>query len=145
MELLYDFEPEDEANNLFGIDAKKDLEYLISQINEVDNTIDLDVIRKAFCFAYEQHQGKFRKSGKPYYTHPLSVALVLLKEFSIHDTASLAACLCIDSIICVHNHCHCNLSSKSACQSSIISAFTNSNLEMVVGLSPYIVSYSFSW
>ncbi len=98
MELLYEFEPEDEANNQFGIDFNKDLEYLIEQINEIDNTIDIEIVRKAFIFAFEKHKGIFRKSGKPYYTHPLSVALILLREFSIHDTASIAACLLHDTI-----------------------------------------------
>ncbi len=98
MELFYEFEPEDEANSQFGFDEDKDYQYLVDKIQEIDNTIDLEVIKKAFYFICHYHKGVYRKSGKPYYTHPLSVALILLQEFSIHDTASIAACLLHDTV-----------------------------------------------
>ena len=98
MELFYEFEPEDEANSQFGYDVEEDFKYLANRIAEIDSSIDLNVVRKAYDFCVFHHNGVFRKSGKPYYTHPLSVALILLQEFTIHDTASIAACLLHDTV-----------------------------------------------
>ncbi len=38
---------------------------------------DIDPIIRAYDVAHRQHMGQFRKSGEPYITHPLAVALVL--------------------------------------------------------------------
>ncbi|MFW5662190.1 MAG: HD domain-containing protein, partial [Bacteroidota bacterium] len=53
---------------------------------------------KAFHYCLDMHKDANRKSGLPYYTHPLNVALILLREFSINDTPSLAAALLHDTI-----------------------------------------------
>ncbi len=37
----------------------------------------LDLITKAYNWAYELHDGQFRKSGEPYIIHPLNVACIL--------------------------------------------------------------------
>jgi GTP diphosphokinase / guanosine-3',5'-bis(diphosphate) 3'-diphosphatase len=38
---------------------------------------DTDLICRAFRFAYDLHQGQFRKSGEPYICHPVAVAGLL--------------------------------------------------------------------
>lgn len=38
------------------------------------------MIQKAFLFAYEVHKNQFRKDGKPYISHPFSVATELAKN-----------------------------------------------------------------
>ncbi|BAZ06957.1 RelA/SpoT family protein [Calothrix sp. NIES-3974] len=38
---------------------------------------DTDLICRAFLFAYELHQGQWRKSGEPYISHPIAVAGLL--------------------------------------------------------------------
>jgi guanosine-3',5'-bis(diphosphate) 3'-pyrophosphohydrolase len=38
---------------------------------------DIDLIRRAFVFAYQLHQGQYRKSGEPYICHPVAVAGML--------------------------------------------------------------------
>lgn len=98
MEMLYDFELEYDEKGIFGIDAVADLEYLEEEILKIEPETDLTLIRRAFYFCVEKHQAIQRKSGYPYYTHPLNVTLILLKEFTIHDSASLAACLLHDTI-----------------------------------------------
>ncbi|MBQ1289447.1 MAG: bifunctional (p)ppGpp synthetase/guanosine-3',5'-bis(diphosphate) 3'-pyrophosphohydrolase, partial [Erysipelotrichaceae bacterium] len=37
----------------------------------------LTLIRKAYDYAHEKHEGQFRRSGDPYFTHVLSVAYIL--------------------------------------------------------------------
>ncbi len=41
------------------------------------DTEDLSVICRAFNFAYELHQGQYRKSGEHYIAHPIAVATLL--------------------------------------------------------------------
>ena len=38
---------------------------------------DLDIIRRAWAFCVEHHEGQLRASGEPFVLHPLEVALVL--------------------------------------------------------------------
>lgn len=38
---------------------------------------DLDLIRKAYVFAAKAHEGQTRRSGEPYFSHPLEVAKIL--------------------------------------------------------------------
>ena len=38
---------------------------------------NLDLIKNAYLFAKEKHANQLRKSGEPYITHPLSVAIIL--------------------------------------------------------------------
>ncbi|MBX3043430.1 MAG: HD domain-containing protein [Candidatus Kapabacteria bacterium] len=98
MELLFEFDLEYDEDSSFGLDPQKDLEYLLSEIDRIDNSIDKELVARAFAFCVEKHSDTARKSGYPYYTHPLNVALILLKEFSIHDTASIVASLLHDTI-----------------------------------------------
>jgi len=41
---------------------------------DTENTLDLEMIDKAIYFAKKYHGSQLRKSGEPYYTHPLEVA-----------------------------------------------------------------------
>ena len=54
--------------------------------------VDLQVIHKALKLIKQYHGGVKRKSGEPFFTHPLSVALILLKH-SQDQEAILAALL----------------------------------------------------
>ncbi|RAP26055.1 (p)ppGpp synthetase, partial [Candidatus Marinamargulisbacteria bacterium SCGC AG-343-D04] len=38
---------------------------------------DVDLIKKAYDFSAKSHEGQFRRSKKPYITHPLEVAIIL--------------------------------------------------------------------
>ncbi|GAB1373118.1 hypothetical protein MASR1M45_31820 [Candidatus Kapaibacterium sp.] len=98
MELLFEFDLEYDEDSPFGMDPDSDLQFLLNEIDKYDSTVDKELITKAFQFCYEKHHETKRKSGYPYYTHPLNVTLILLREFTIHDTASLAAALLHDTI-----------------------------------------------
>ena len=41
------------------------------------STADLSLLRRAYELAARAHEGKFRRSGEPYITHPLAVAEIL--------------------------------------------------------------------
>ena len=53
---------------------------------------DLEIIRKAWLFCIQQHEGQKRASGEPYIIHPLEVAQ-LLAELKMDSTAIAAGLL----------------------------------------------------
>jgi len=52
---------------------------LIDKLKSVDtkNILDFDLINKAIYWARKYHGQQMRKSGEPYYTHPLEVAYLI--------------------------------------------------------------------
>lgn len=69
------------------MDYLKSCEYsirLINRLKEFDkqNKLDFELINKAIYWAKKYHDGQFRKSGEPFYTHPLEVAY-MISEYSI--------------------------------------------------------------
>jgi GTP diphosphokinase / guanosine-3',5'-bis(diphosphate) 3'-diphosphatase len=57
---------------------------------------DAGLLRRAYAVADHWHSGQFRKSGAPYITHPLAVA-ILLADIGM-DTTTLAAALLHDTV-----------------------------------------------
>ncbi|HEY7484365.1 MAG TPA: HD domain-containing protein [Streptosporangiaceae bacterium] len=57
---------------------------------------DLAEIRRAYAVAERQHRGAMRKSGAPYITHPLAVAMILAALGM--DTTTLVAALLHDTV-----------------------------------------------
>lgn len=57
---------------------------------------DTALITRAYTVADQAHEGQFRKSGEPYITHPLAVA-VILARMGLDDT-TLAAALLHDAV-----------------------------------------------
>jgi len=75
----------------------KDLyEVLIREIRKYRPDKSLEMIYNAFNFAYEAHKEQFRKTGEPYITHPLSVAIILASIRT--DMESISAALLHDVI-----------------------------------------------
>lgn len=52
-------------------------ELLIERTSDYLQPDELDQLRKAFDYAKEHHEGQLRKSGEPYISHPVEVALIL--------------------------------------------------------------------
>ncbi len=50
--------------------------------------LDEDLIRHAYVFAANRHQGQIRRSGEPYFTHPLAVAWILADMELDEETVS---------------------------------------------------------
>lgn len=43
----------------------------------IKNEADVESIEKAYFYARDKHQGQMRRSGEPYITHPVAVAIIL--------------------------------------------------------------------
>jgi MHS family proline/betaine transporter-like MFS transporter len=54
--------------------------------------IDLKLVEKAIIFAKKWHDGQMRKSGEPYYSHPLAVAM-MVSDYLPNTNAVVAAIL----------------------------------------------------
>ena len=54
------------------------------------------LIRDAYAFGMEMHEGQFRKSGEPYFTHPVEVASILAQQNL--DDATIVTALLHDTI-----------------------------------------------
>lgn len=51
---------------------------LIRRVQEYHPGADVDLIARAYSYAEEAHKGQTRKSGDPYFSHPISVAEVII-------------------------------------------------------------------
>ncbi|MBC7174519.1 MAG: bifunctional (p)ppGpp synthetase/guanosine-3',5'-bis(diphosphate) 3'-pyrophosphohydrolase, partial [Polyangiaceae bacterium] len=57
---------------------------------------DTDLINKAYVYAARMHDGQLRKSGDPYFVHPVSVANIIA---DLHlDASSVCAALLHDVV-----------------------------------------------
>lgn len=53
-------------------------EGLMRRVTRYNQNMDIGLLRKAFEFSYNAHRNQLRKSGKPYFEHPLEVAKILI-------------------------------------------------------------------
>jgi GTP pyrophosphokinase len=61
------------------------LEQYIIKIEQYNPNIDTSELIKAYNFAENAHRGQFRKSGEPYFIHPVEVSLILAElEMDVH-------------------------------------------------------------
>ncbi len=65
---------------------------IISRVQGYHPTADVDLIKKAYVFSAQAHQGQVRKSGEPYLVHPLEVS-GLLAEMKLDEYAICAGIL----------------------------------------------------
>jgi MFS family permease len=77
------------------------LNIVLNKARETNKQINIKLIEKAIIFAKKWHDGQFRKTGEPYYSHPLAVAgMVMGYKFStniivaaiLHDVVEDSAC-----------------------------------------------------
>ena len=69
---------------------------LISRIQKYHPEDDMDLVRRAYDFAEKAHAGQVRKSGDPYFSHPVAVA-VILTDLML-DATTIAAGLLHDCV-----------------------------------------------
>ena len=69
---------------------------VIEKVKTYDSGVDVDLIRRAYEFAAQVHEGQQRLSGEPYINHPLATA-DMLAELEM-DEKSIAAALLHDVI-----------------------------------------------
>ncbi len=55
----------------------KELQELIEKIKGYAPNADIDLVKRAYYLGKKAHEGQFRKSGEPYFIHPLAVANIL--------------------------------------------------------------------
>ena len=69
---------------------------LIALVRAYNPRSNVEMLRDAFAYGEEMHEGQFRHSGEPYFTHPVAVTLILAEQQM--DDASLATALLHDTI-----------------------------------------------
>ncbi|MCL4109709.1 UNVERIFIED_CONTAM: hypothetical protein GTU68_018436 [Idotea baltica] len=77
-------------------EPEEDAMALLMVIRHYNPKTDEDLIRRAYDFGRDMHEGQTRHSGEPYFTHPIAVAL-LLSEQKLDD-ATLVTALLHDTI-----------------------------------------------
>ena len=69
---------------------------LISLVRSYNPRSNVSLLRDAFDFGEEMHDGQFRQSGEPYFTHPIAVAAILAEQQM--DDATVVTALLHDTI-----------------------------------------------
>ena len=69
---------------------------LVALVKAYNPNCDSARIADAYAFGARAHEGQFRKSGEPYFSHPISVAAILTEQRL--DDASIITALLHDSI-----------------------------------------------
>ncbi|HRT67738.1 MAG TPA: HD domain-containing protein [Bacteroidota bacterium] len=82
----------------FGYDKEKDYLFFKNELAKYYPEANFEYLKKGYDFAYEKYQNKFRASGSPYYTHPLTVAILLIRYFKVYDERILVAAFLHDVI-----------------------------------------------
>ena len=72
------------------------LQQLLTKVKSYNKKANLDLISKAYEYAYEFHKNKKRASGELFIQHPLNVAYILA-EHNLDD-ASITASLLHDTL-----------------------------------------------
>lgn len=73
-----------------------DVEDLIALVRNYNPRTNADLIRRAYAYGKAMHDGQFRKSGEPYFTHPVAVAAILTEQRL--DDATIVTALLHDTI-----------------------------------------------
>lgn len=58
--------------------SDKELENIITKIKKYAKNTDTSIVEKAYKFSELAHNGQFRKSGEPYFIHPVAVSNILI-------------------------------------------------------------------
>ncbi|MEM1005639.1 MAG: HD domain-containing protein, partial [Pseudomonadota bacterium] len=65
---------------------------LIALVRNYNPKTNADRITRAYEFGKQMHNGQFRHSGEPYFTHPVAVAAILTEQ-SLDDATIITALL----------------------------------------------------
>ena len=71
-------------------------EDLIALVRSYNPKTNESLIREAFAYGAKMHEGQFRHSGEPYFTHPVAVAAILTQQRL--DDATIITALLHDTI-----------------------------------------------
>lgn len=70
----------------------EDKRQFLDSLLEINPKYDVDLIGKAYDLASKKHEGQLRKSGEPYFIHPIAVAKILA-ELGMDEIAIVAGLL----------------------------------------------------
>lgn len=73
-----------------------DVEDLIALVRNYNPRCNAELISKAYAYGTLMHEGQMRKSGEPYFTHPVAVAAILTEQML--DDATIITALLHDTI-----------------------------------------------
>ncbi|MDO8985301.1 bifunctional (p)ppGpp synthetase/guanosine-3',5'-bis(diphosphate) 3'-pyrophosphohydrolase [Cypionkella sp.] len=73
-----------------------DVEDLIALVKNYNPRCNSELIRRAYAYGAAMHEGQMRKSGEPYFTHPVAVAAILTEQQL--DDATIITALLHDTI-----------------------------------------------
>ena len=73
-----------------------EVEDLIALVRAYNPRTDVDLIRRAYAYGAKMHEGQVRRSGEPYFTHPVEVACLLTEQRL--DDATIVTALLHDTI-----------------------------------------------
>ena len=73
-----------------------DLDDLIALVHIYNPRTDVDLLTRAYEYGARMHDGQFRQSGEPYFTHPVAVAAILTEQQL--DDATIVTALLHDTI-----------------------------------------------
>jgi GTP pyrophosphokinase/guanosine-3',5'-bis(diphosphate) 3'-pyrophosphohydrolase len=73
-----------------------DVEDLIALVRNYNPATDADLIRRAYAYGAQMHDGQKRRSGEDYFTHPVAVAAILTEQRL--DDATIVTALLHDTI-----------------------------------------------
>jgi len=73
-----------------------DVDDLIALVRNYNPRTNEDLIRRAYAYGLQMHDGQMRKSGEPYFTHPVAVAAILTEQQL--DDATIVTALLHDTI-----------------------------------------------
>ena len=82
---------------------------LIALVRTYNPKTNQKKLREAFVFGEAMHEGQYRHSGEPYFTHPVAVAGILAEQREMVENAYRSQCGVIDFIerdgwICLRTH-----------------------------------------
>jgi GTP pyrophosphokinase/guanosine-3',5'-bis(diphosphate) 3'-pyrophosphohydrolase len=72
---------------------QQDLDQLLKVCRENMDSVDEQMVSRAFKLCYMSHMDGTRASGEPYYYHPVEVAKIVAQEINIDDVSVVAALL----------------------------------------------------
>ena len=73
-----------------------DVEDLVALVRNYNPKTSADLIRRAYDYGRRMHEGQVRRSGEPYFTHPVAVAAILTEQRL--DDATIVTALLHDTI-----------------------------------------------
>jgi GTP diphosphokinase / guanosine-3',5'-bis(diphosphate) 3'-diphosphatase len=73
-----------------------DVEDLIALVRNYNPRTNADLLRRAYAYGLQMHDGQFRHSGEPYFSHPIAVAAILTEQRL--DDATIVTALLHDTI-----------------------------------------------